>query len=301
MHPNLLEQLMIFEKAVNLGGFSAAARDLNRTVSAIGYSIAQLEDQLGLQLFDRSGYRPRLTPQGQALCRDTHIIMRRIERFEARVKALRDKANTQITIAASPLFPAVPLSQAMADFAREHPEMQLSILQIHAEEGLTKLEEGQVDLVLGELYGSHSLQGMDGSQIAASEMNLVVAPNHPLAKINAPFALSELDDHTQIILSPYSVDSIPYDISVHVTDIISVNNTELMKNLIVSGAGWGYMTKHAIEKELQSGALIPLECKDIVDKPIVRFVAAWPTKNPPSETLHQFFDLLTHYCRPTIG
>ena len=300
MHPNLLEQLMIFETAADLGGFSAAARQLNRTVSAVGYSIAQLEEQLDLQLFDRSGYRPELTPQGQALRRDTNIIMRKIQRFEARVNALKKQVTINTKIIISQLFPTKPLASALAEFAKSHPEIQITVQQLPDQIGLQKLQQGQADIVLGELHESYTMQGLDGRQIAASHIKLVVAPHHPLVKMNHEFPLSELDEHQQIILSPHPVDARSYEYDVHVTDIWAVNNVDLMKNLIAAGTGWGYMTEHTIADELANGDLVALDCPDIVDPPIVRYASAWRTSAPPSETLLGFIELVSKYCRPGL-
>ncbi len=65
-----LDQMRIFVAAVDEGSFSAAARKLGRVQSAVSQSIAALEGQLGVALFDRSGKTPRLTPAGVALAKD---------------------------------------------------------------------------------------------------------------------------------------------------------------------------------------------------------------------------------------
>ncbi len=62
-----LDQFAVFVTVVEEGSFSAAARKLNRAQSAITYTVQALEAQTGTDLFDRSAYRPTLTPAGRAL------------------------------------------------------------------------------------------------------------------------------------------------------------------------------------------------------------------------------------------
>lgn len=63
-----LDQLKVFLAVVETGSFTAAAKRLRRAVSAISYAIATLEQQLGLELFDRQGSRtPALTEAGVAM------------------------------------------------------------------------------------------------------------------------------------------------------------------------------------------------------------------------------------------
>jgi DNA-binding MarR family transcriptional regulator len=62
-----LDQMRIFAAVAETGSFSAAARRLGRVQSAVSQSIAGLEDQLGVALFDRSGKTPKLTPGGTAI------------------------------------------------------------------------------------------------------------------------------------------------------------------------------------------------------------------------------------------
>ena len=62
-----LDQLLVLEAIVRTGSFAGAARDLHRAPSAISYAVNGLEEALGLVLFDRSGHKAALSPEGQRL------------------------------------------------------------------------------------------------------------------------------------------------------------------------------------------------------------------------------------------
>ena len=69
-----LDQLRTFIAAAEEGSFSAAGRKLQRAQSLVSQTLANLEEQIGVKLFDRSGRYPRLTEQGSALLRDARAV-----------------------------------------------------------------------------------------------------------------------------------------------------------------------------------------------------------------------------------
>ncbi|MEQ9146404.1 MAG: LysR family transcriptional regulator [Parvibaculaceae bacterium] len=296
MHPNLLDQLQVFDTVAELGTFSAAARKLNRTVSAIAYSIGQLENQLDLTLFDRSGYRPVLTEEGKSLRRDAEIISRRIERLSARADALKRNISVNATLLVEAIFPRAPLAAALGAFAKRHPQIQLSILDTPSDQIIPRLSEGEADLILLALNDLMPMRTFDGRQITLRGAHPVAAPSHPLARTNAPFPLAELDNHRQIILSSRGVDEGTYNYHVHVTDLWAVNSVPLALDLLRQGIGWAYMPHDSVAEDLASGSLVALDCADIHDWAALRFSAAWRTDSPPDEALSELLDLIEEAC-----
>src|SRR5690606_38917939 len=86
MTPFTLHDLQCFDAVVNAGGFQAAADALHRSHPAVYAAVAKLERQLGLALLDRTGYRVRPTPAGQA-------FQRRAQRLLRELQALRHYAD----------------------------------------------------------------------------------------------------------------------------------------------------------------------------------------------------------------
>jgi DNA-binding transcriptional LysR family regulator len=78
------EQILVFLAVVDQGSFSAAARHLQRAQSAVTYAIQQLESDLGVALFDRSGRRPLLTPAGNALVGNARRVARELSSIQRR-------------------------------------------------------------------------------------------------------------------------------------------------------------------------------------------------------------------------
>ena len=80
------DQLRMFVAAADEGSFSAAARLVQRTQSAVSEAILNLEGQLGVVLFDRSGRYPKLTNQGVILLADARAVITDVDAMKARAK-----------------------------------------------------------------------------------------------------------------------------------------------------------------------------------------------------------------------
>src|SRR3984957_4123692 len=95
-----LDQLAVFLTVVETGSFAAAGRRLGRATSAISYAIATLEQQLGVQVFDRAQSRkPALTEAGAAVLAEARSISAGVDKLRARVKGLREGLEAEITLA----------------------------------------------------------------------------------------------------------------------------------------------------------------------------------------------------------
>ncbi len=85
-----LDQLQVFLTVAETGSFSAASRALNRAQSVVSYTIANLEAQLEVSLFERNGVRqPRLTDEGRAMLEDARRIVAGLQEMRARAKGLK--------------------------------------------------------------------------------------------------------------------------------------------------------------------------------------------------------------------
>src|ERR1700723_3636324 len=83
-----LDQLRTFIAAVDEGSFSAASRKLLRAQSVVSETVSNLEEQIGVALFDRSGRYPRLTPAGIVLLADARNIITGVDLLKARAKGM---------------------------------------------------------------------------------------------------------------------------------------------------------------------------------------------------------------------
>src|SRR3546814_14876665 len=102
----------------DLGSFAKAAEVLHRVPSAITYTVQKLESDLGVQLFDRSGKRAKLTDAGQALVERGRSLLREAESLENCVQRVAHGWELQLTLAIDEIVPLDPIFPLIAEFDR---------------------------------------------------------------------------------------------------------------------------------------------------------------------------------------
>lgn len=108
-----LDQLLMFVQVVKSGSLSAAGRKLGKTQSTISAAIANLETDLGVDLFDRSNRSPALTASGHKLLVQAEAVLERCMTFEAHADCLSDNVETSLTLAIeTPYGPIMPVLKA---------------------------------------------------------------------------------------------------------------------------------------------------------------------------------------------
>src|SRR6478736_464088 len=129
MLPNpTLDQLQVFLTVAETGSFSAASRTLNRAQSVISYTIANLEAQLEVPLFERSGARqPKLTEAGKALLADARRLVADLEVMRARVKGLKEGLEAEVSVAIRVMGPEQAVVEVLREFRDEFPSVALNL------------------------------------------------------------------------------------------------------------------------------------------------------------------------------
>jgi DNA-binding transcriptional LysR family regulator len=148
MDPQLLRA---FVGVVDSNGFTAAARALNRTQSAVSLQIKRLEEQVGEPLFARTTRRVELTSTGGALLPYARRILRLHDEAAAAVDAVTQKHSLRFGVSdehAVDFLPAV-----IPAFAAAHPDVQLEVECELSTRLIERLEEGELDLALTVRHG----------------------------------------------------------------------------------------------------------------------------------------------------
>src|SRR2546427_12855641 len=122
-----LDHLRTFIAAADAGSFSAGARQLRRAQSVVSQTLANLEAQLGVKLFDRSSRSPVLTKQGVALLAEARAVVGGMDVFKARAKGLSDGLEPELSIVVDVVFPLDRLTSAVAAFQAEFPAEPLTL------------------------------------------------------------------------------------------------------------------------------------------------------------------------------
>ncbi len=197
-HPSL-DQLRVLVAVADAGSFSAAARQLGRAQSVVSYTVANLEAQLGLALFERGRRRPELTQAGRALLEDARRVGLAVDRLRARAGGLTRGLEPELSLAMDVMFPNDWLVAALEDFAAAFPTVGL---RLHVEPlgaAAQLVLDGRCTIgVAGWMAGDQPR--LERREIAGTDMLPVAAPGHPLAALPAPVPPEALREHLQLCL-----------------------------------------------------------------------------------------------------
>ena len=198
-----LDQLRVFLAVVCEGSFACAARRLGRATSVISYSIANLEAQLGVLLFDREATRkPQLTEAGRTVLSEARTITNGINGLRAKVRGLLQGLEAEINLVLDVILPAARVVDALKVFRAEFPTVSLR-LYIEALGAVTQMVlDGKATIgVCGPL--DVEFPGLERIGVGSVELIPVAAPDHPLALAgrNPPGAGRE---HIQLVLTDRS-------------------------------------------------------------------------------------------------
>src|ERR1700688_2046852 len=122
-----LDQLRTFIAAVDEGSFSAASRKLLRSQSVVSETVSNLEDQIGVPLFDRSGRYPKLTLAGSVLLADARSIITGVDLLKARAKGMAAGLEPELSVVVDVFYPIDAITQVAKEFKVHYPGVALRI------------------------------------------------------------------------------------------------------------------------------------------------------------------------------
>lgn len=249
-----LDLLRTLIASVDEGSFSAAGRRLHRTQSVVSQSIANLEDQLGLRLFDRIGRYPKPTPAGTRLVEEARSIMRSVDGFRAQARDFAGGLEPELSIVVDVIFPQTRLTAAMVNFAERFPATTLR-LQVEALGAVAELV----------LAGSCSLgitgtlpvlpPGLEREYLFDIPMVTVAGPGSPLAIHAGPIPLPVIAEHTQLVLSDRSSLTDGQDYGVLSRRTWRLADLGTKHAFLRAGLGWGHMPLPLVKDDLAQGHL----------------------------------------------
>jgi len=286
-----LDQLRTFIAAADEGSFSAAGRRLKRAQSVVSQTLANLEGQLGVKLFDRSARFPVLTNQGRALLADARAVAANVDFFKARAKSLAGGREPELSVAVDVMFPDAMFARAVAAFQKEFPATLMKF-DVESSAVVEPVFDGRC--VLG-LVGSWSRlpPNIACEPLLTVSALTIVSPRHLLATYHAPIPATVLAGHIQLIHMD------PADVSPSRVSTIQSARFWRLSHLgaklafLRAGLGYGALPLHVIEADLASGALVQITLEDAPSEGfLIAMSAIHRTDSPPGPAGRWFIERL---------
>jgi DNA-binding transcriptional LysR family regulator len=276
------DSVRIFLAVLDHGSFSAAARALGRVPSAVSMAIAQLEAELDLALFDRSGRDPRPTDAARALEPRARHVASELRRLRADALALHGGLERRLTLAVVPELIAGRWSAPLAVLAREFPSLEVEVLSAPQADALRLLHGGGVDLAL--VFERERLDDREAFQEIGSELLVaVLAPGHALLADGAP-RLEDLIDARQIVVAgrgnPEQDGAGRDPRFVHARDVWRVDSHLATLNLVQAGLGWAYLPRALVQPLVAAGGLVEIPFDNISNQLRLWVDVVWSRERP---------------------
>jgi DNA-binding transcriptional LysR family regulator len=180
-----VRRMRVLREVALRGSFSAAADALSFTQSAVSQQIAALEREAGAVLVERSARGVRLTEAGEAVVRHADGILGRLAEAEAELEAIAGLRGGRLRIGAFESAAATLMPVAIAQFAKLHPAVELSMTMVEPEAAVATLRAGDIDLAVtfgAGKPGDRDGEGVVHHHLLEDPMYLVLPCDHPLAR-----------------------------------------------------------------------------------------------------------------------
>ncbi len=289
--------MVVFSKAAELGSFSAAARELDLTPSAVSKLITRLEDRLSARLFQRTTRKLNLTAEGWAFKDRCTSILTDIRQAEDAVMALHDKVNGTLRITAISAFARIQMIKLMPEFMARYPDLRVEL----------ELSEREVDLV-GEgvdvaILMSEGLsdESLVSRRLAVNRRIICASPDY-LKTNGSPLKPDDLLQHnclTHSSLQPFNDWEFNDDNGVRVMRVkgnFHTNSASALYEAVKAGLGIARLATFVIQPDIESGKLVPLLEEHTHNSSSI--LLAYPHRRHLSNKVRAFADFMVEKFTP---
>src|SRR6201999_2559283 len=287
-----LDQLRTFIAAVDEGSFSAASRRLLRSQSVVSETVSNLEEQIGVPLFDRSGRYPKLTPAGIVLLADARNIITSVDLLKARAKGMAVGLELELSVVVDVFYPIDAITQVAREFRQQYPGVALRIFVEALGAAIQPVIDGRCSVgIIGSLPVIPGT--LTNERLASISFLMVVARDHPLASHKGKIPKELLAKYTQIVLTDRTEMSEGRELGVMSPATWRLADLFAKHHFILNGLGWGGMPLHAVRRDLEEGRLAILPIEDVPPSGLILSMSAvWQTKSPPGPAGRWFIERL---------
>ena len=295
-----LDQLRTFLAVADEGSFSAAGRRLRRAQSVVSQSLANLEGQLGVKLFDRSGHLPVLTDQGRALLADARSVAGDVDLLKARAKSLAGGLEPELSAAVDVMFPDAAFTHAVSAFQKEFPATLLRF-DIESSAVIEPVLDGRCAIGVVGSWAQLPPQ-LSHEPLLTVRVPMVVSPRHPLASRRGRIPISVLAEHIQIShIDPSDMTQVLGAARAKYPKIWRLSHLGAKLAFLRAGFGFGGMPLHTIQADLASGALVEIIAEDLPPGGhVTEMTAIYRTDSPPGPAGRWFIERLKQAQTPLL-
>ncbi|MFI8717766.1 LysR family transcriptional regulator [Stenotrophomonas sp. NPDC077464] len=271
-----LDALQILDAIDRRGSFAAAGKELHKVPSTISYTVSKLEQDLGVQLFDRVGPRAELTEAGVALLEEGRHLLRAARELEMRVRRVASGWEAELTVALDSMFQPALLAEDVRAFSQVAEQTRVRLISEALSGTWEALLDRRADLLVGAAGEGPSGGGYVVEPLGVVRFVFAVAPGHPLAAGSAPLTREELAAHCAIAVADSARRLLPRTVGLLMgQETVTVPDMLSKFRLQCAGLGFGFLPELYVQAAVAQGTLVVRQVEE--PKPDETFWLAWRT------------------------
>lgn len=248
-----LDQARALDALERHGTFARAGEALHKAHTAVLHAVRALEEQLGVEVVDRRGYRSRLTPAGVRVVDECRRLLAAERQLEAVCRELKSGWEPALRVVFDGVFPVAPLLRVAVALASEGAPTRVDVRAEFLAGVEATFHREEADLMIAVLPPEG--RGLVSQPLAPVKASLVARRTHPLARTDR--ALSDDDLAAHLLLTVHGSDprlSLPTS-ALAARSTVHLNDFASKKAAIVEGLGYGWLPEYMIAAELRRGLL----------------------------------------------
>lgn len=275
-----VDQLRVFIAAAEEGSFSAAGRKLRRAQSLVSQTVANLETQLNVKLFDRANKYPRLTVAGQALLREAKAVVGGMDGFKARARRMAEGLEPELSVVIDVIYPMAALTNAVGFFHKTYPNTPLRLYVEALGAVIQPVLDGRCSLgVIGSLPTIPD--NVHSEPLLEVPFVTVVAPSHALAAVRGVVPKGKVAEHVQLVLTDRTALTEGQDFGVLSPLTWRLADLGAKQAFLRAGFGWGHMPLAMVQDDIADGSLVKIRIEGVPARAQILVMQAVYRKDKP--------------------
>ena len=269
-----LEALQIVDAIDRRGSFSAAGKELHRVPSTISYTVGKLEDDLGVQVFERNGPRVVLTAAGVELLKEGRYLLKAAQDLEHRVRRVASGWETELAVGMDSMFSPCMFHDDINAFYAVAQQTRLRIVQETLSGAWEALLDRRADLLVGVAGDGPAGGGYVSEEIGKVEFVFAVAPSHPLAAVEGRLGRVHLQQYRAVSVADSARQLAPRTVGLLLgQDTLTVPDMRTKLRFQLAGTGFGFLPEPCARAAIDAGLLVEKQVEE--PKPAETFYLAW--------------------------
>lgn len=252
-----IDALKVLDAIDRKGSFAGAAGELFRVPSAISYTVQKLEEDLDVEIFDRSGHRATLTPAGRYLLNEGRALLEATETLAHTTRQVAQGWETRLRIGFNSLLPAEALFPTIREFYELGLPVEVQLVEEVFAGTWDALQSRRIDLAIGADQVSRPAGAFTTRSLGRIPFVFAVSAHHPLVSQQGTLSERDIARYPAAVAADSSRNLPPGSAGIfRRQQTLTVSNIDQKIALQEAGLGVGWLPRHRIRRQLEEGSLV---------------------------------------------